>query len=197
MVASEHGLLTTILWRLEEDGPVTYALEGSVFVAAAAAQWMRDGLRTITASSDIEALAARVVDPGGVYLVPAFTGLGAPHWDPRPRGAAGLSVGVGASMDGVAATWSLARRFDAAMDAARRSGWSRAGAVLSIEHVTGPIRAKADGMAMISARGSGRSERPRQCGGLSGAFRARLSRHLDDLGQADVLRRLGPGRATV
>ena len=212
-VASDHGLLTTVLWQIEKGGPVSYALEGSVFVAGAAVQWMRDGLRAIAASSDIEALAAGVADSGGVYLVPAFTGLGAPHWDPRARGAllgltrgsglpeiaratiesiayqvrdvleavdadrgdrvevlrmdggaaandallqfqadilgvpierpvvtettalgaaflAGLSVGVWADSDEVAATWSLARRFEPAMDAARRSrllaGWHRA-----------------------------------------------------------------------
>jgi glycerol kinase len=75
---------------------VTYALEGSVFVAGAAVQWMRDGLRAIGASADIEQLAAGVDDTGGVYLVPAFVGLGAPYWDPRARGALlGMTRGTG------------------------------------------------------------------------------------------------------
>ncbi|HEV2006529.1 MAG TPA: glycerol kinase GlpK, partial [Candidatus Limnocylindrales bacterium] len=78
-VASAHGLLTTIAWQLEANGPATYALEGSVFSAGSAVQWLRDGLGAIAASSDVEALAARVDDTGGVYLVPAFTGLGAPY----------------------------------------------------------------------------------------------------------------------
>jgi glycerol kinase len=95
-VTSKHGLLTTVLWQLEPDGPATYALEGSVFVAGAAVQWVRDGLRAIGASAEIEALAAQVADTGGVYLVPAFAGLGAPHWDPHARGALlGLTRGTG------------------------------------------------------------------------------------------------------
>jgi glycerol kinase len=95
-VESGHGLLTTVAWQLEPGGPATYALEGSVFVAGAAVQWMRDGLRAIGASADIEQLAAGVDDTGGVYLVPAFVGLGAPWWDPRARGALlGMTRGTG------------------------------------------------------------------------------------------------------
>jgi glycerol kinase len=95
-VESRHGLLTTVAWQLAAGGPVTYALEGSVFVAGAAVQWMRDGLRAIGASSDIERLAAGAVDTGGVYLVPAFVGLGAPYWDATARGALlGLTRGTG------------------------------------------------------------------------------------------------------
>ena len=84
-VQSRHRLLTTIAYQL--DGRRTYALEGSIFVAGAAVQWLRDGLRLIEKSSDIEALAARARDNSGVYLVPAFVGLGAPYWDPDARGA--------------------------------------------------------------------------------------------------------------
>lgn len=95
-VASSHGLLTTIAWQLAAGGPVTYALEGSVFSAGSAVQWLRDGLGLIEASTDVEALAARVDDTGGVYLVPAFTGLGAPYWDPHARGTiVGLTRGTG------------------------------------------------------------------------------------------------------
>ncbi|HYN68662.1 MAG TPA: glycerol kinase GlpK [Candidatus Eisenbacteria bacterium] len=84
--SSSHGLLATVGWQLEHGGPVTYALEGSVFSAGSAIQWLRDGLHAIRESGEIDALAGGVDDTGGVYLVPAFTGLGAPHWDPRARG---------------------------------------------------------------------------------------------------------------
>jgi glycerol kinase len=87
--ASTHGLLTTIGWGLgsPERPQITYALEGSVFVAGAAVQWLRDGLGIIQASEDVESLAGQVSDNGGVYVVPAFVGLGAPYWDGRARGA--------------------------------------------------------------------------------------------------------------
>jgi glycerol kinase len=95
-VASQNGLLTTVAWQLGPGGPVTYALEGSVFVAGAAVQWLRDGLRVIERSADVERLASGVVDTGGVYLVPAFVGLGAPWWDPYARGIiVGLTRGTG------------------------------------------------------------------------------------------------------
>jgi glycerol kinase len=84
-VHSRHRLLTTIAYQL--DGRRTYALEGSIFVAGAAVQWLRDGLGLIEKSGEIEALAARARADHGVYLVPAFVGLGAPHWDPDARGA--------------------------------------------------------------------------------------------------------------
>ncbi|MEO8208488.1 MAG: glycerol kinase GlpK [Chloroflexota bacterium] len=95
-VDSTNRLLTTILWQLSPGGPVAYALEGSVFVAGAAVQWLRDGLHAIDSSDDIEALAAQVSDAGGVVVVPAFTGLGAPYWDPDARGAIfGITRGTG------------------------------------------------------------------------------------------------------
>lgn len=84
-VPSEKGLLTTVAWKI--GGETTYALEGSVFIAGAAVQWLRDGLKAITASADVEKLMSEVTDTDGVYLVPAFVGLGAPYWDPRARGA--------------------------------------------------------------------------------------------------------------
>ena len=84
-VQSQHRLLTTVAYRLQ--GRVTYALEGSIFVAGAAMQWLRDGLRLIEHASDSEMLARQTPDTGGVYLVPAFTGLGAPYWEPDARGA--------------------------------------------------------------------------------------------------------------
>ena len=83
-VPSEKGLLTTVAWTV--GAVTTYALEGSVFVAGATVQWLRDGLKAITASADVEKLMSEVKDTDGVYLVPAFVGLGAPYWDPRARG---------------------------------------------------------------------------------------------------------------
>ncbi|MBI1785552.1 glycerol kinase GlpK [Candidatus Sumerlaeota bacterium] len=83
-VASNRGLLTTIGWGL--NGKVTYCLEGSVFIAGAAVQWLRDGLKIIKKSGDVEKLARKVKDSGGVYFVPAFVGLGAPYWDAYARG---------------------------------------------------------------------------------------------------------------
>jgi glycerol kinase len=84
-VASKHQLLTTVGWTI--GGRTSYALEGSVFVGGAAVQWLRDGLKLIDASSNINALAASVPDSDGVVFVPALTGLGAPYWDPHARGA--------------------------------------------------------------------------------------------------------------
>jgi glycerol kinase len=86
-VASQNGLITTIGWGL--GGKVTYCLEGSVFIAGAVVQWLRDGLKMIATATDIEKLAASVPDAGGVYLVPAFVGLGAPHWNQGARGTIG------------------------------------------------------------------------------------------------------------
>ncbi len=95
-VPSQNGLLTTIAWGIGKD--VTYALEGSIFITGAAVQWLRDSLGIIKDSADVEALAASVPDNGGVYLVPAFVGLGAPYWDSYARGTiAGLTRGSNAA----------------------------------------------------------------------------------------------------
>ncbi|UQN07571.1 glycerol kinase GlpK [Deinococcus sp. QL22] len=95
-VTSQHRLLTTVAWRLGQH--LTYALEGSVFTAGATVQWLRDGLGIIRESGDVEALAASVESSGGVTLVPAFAGLGAPHWDPHARGTMlGLTRGTTAA----------------------------------------------------------------------------------------------------
>ncbi len=92
-VASKNRLLTTVAWRRGDN--TDYALEGSVFIAGAVVQWLRDGLKIIRAAPEVEALAASVPDNGGVYLVPAFAGLGAPHWDAYARGAIfGLTRGA-------------------------------------------------------------------------------------------------------
>ena len=107
-VASRNGLLTTIAWRLG-DAPTVYALEGSVFIAGAAVQWLRDELRIIDDAGSVEALARSVNDSGGVVVVPAFAGLGTPYWDPEVRGAVlGLTRGSGrghlarATLEGIA-----------------------------------------------------------------------------------------------
>ena len=92
-VYSENGLVTTIAWGL--NGKVNYALEGSIFVAGAAVQWLRDELRLIDSAADSEYMAQKVKDTNGCYVVPAFTGLGAPHWDQYARGTiVGLTRGV-------------------------------------------------------------------------------------------------------
>ena len=95
-VVSRNRLLSTVAWRIGEQ--TEYALEGSVFSAGSAVQWLRDGLGIIKSSAEVEQLAATVPDNGGVFLVPAFTGLGAPHWDPYARGIiAGLTRGATAA----------------------------------------------------------------------------------------------------
>jgi len=95
-ITSRNNLLTTVAWRI--GNRTEYALEGSIFIAGAVVQWLRDGLGIIQSSSEVEALAAQVVDPEGVYLVPAFAGLGAPHWDQYARGlVAGITRGTTAA----------------------------------------------------------------------------------------------------
>ena len=106
-VASRNNLLTTAAWCV--DNRTQYALEGSVFIAGAVVQWLRDGLGIITSSSEVETLAASVPGTDGVYLVPAFSGLGAPHWDPYARGALlGLTRGSTAAHIARAALESIA-----------------------------------------------------------------------------------------
>jgi glycerol kinase len=83
-VTSQNNLLTTIAWKTGNE--IVYALEGSVFIAGAVVQWLRDGMEMFHHSSEVEALAAGVTDADGVYMVPAFAGLGAPHWNPYARG---------------------------------------------------------------------------------------------------------------
>jgi glycerol kinase len=108
-VVSKHQLLTTIAWRLGASCPLEYALEGGVFIGGAVVQWLRDGLGLIARSADVEPLAAQATDNGGVYLVPAFAGLGAPHWDPAARGAIlGLTRGTTAAHLARAAVESIA-----------------------------------------------------------------------------------------
>ena len=135
-LVSKGGLLTTPAYRL--NGQMTYALEGSIFVAGAAIKWLRDGLGVITHASQTHDMATSVEDSHGVYMVPAFAGLGAPHWDPDARGAIfGLTLGstqahlaraalesvgfqtrdLAATMASDGATWPAALRVDGGMAA--------------------------------------------------------------------------------
>ncbi|MHB0955556.1 MAG: glycerol kinase GlpK [Pirellulaceae bacterium] len=117
-VPSQHNLLTTVGWQI--DGQVTYCLEGSVFIAGAVVQWLRDGLGLIENSQGIEALCATVPDSGGVVFVPAFVGLGAPHWDPYARGAVfGITRGTTAGHLARAAVESMALQTGDLLEAMR------------------------------------------------------------------------------
>ena len=103
----KNNLLTTIAWKIGDT--VNYALEGSIFIGGAVVQWLRDGLGIIKESADVEKLADKVEDNGGVYLVPAFAGLGAPHWDQFARGTiVGITRGTTAAHIGRAALESIA-----------------------------------------------------------------------------------------
>ncbi|MAE63272.1 MAG: glycerol kinase [Phycisphaeraceae bacterium] len=118
-VQSANDLLTTIAWGI--DGRVEYCLEGSVFIGGAVVQWLRDGLGLIKSSAEVEALAASVEDSGGVYLVPAFVGMGAPHWDPYARGAVfGITQGTTAGHLARAAVESMAFQTRDLLEAMRR-----------------------------------------------------------------------------
>jgi glycerol kinase len=116
VVASKNQLLSTVAWKIGEK--TDYALEGSVFVGGAVVQWLRDGLALIRNSSEVEALANSVADNGGVYFVPAFVGLGAPHWDSYARGAIfGITRGTNAGHMARAALESIGYQVADLMDA--------------------------------------------------------------------------------
>jgi glycerol kinase len=118
-IPSNNNLLTTVAWRI--GGKTEFALEGSVFIAGAAVQWLRDGLGIIKSSAEVESLAASVPDNGGVYLVPAFAGLGAPHWDQYARGIlAGLTRGSTAGHVARAALEGIAYQVRDVLDAMQR-----------------------------------------------------------------------------
>jgi glycerol kinase len=118
-VSSKNQLVTTVAWTV--NGRTEYALEGSVFIGGAVVQWLRDGLGLIQRSADVERLAASVDDNGGVYLVPAFAGLGAPHWDPYARGLMiGMTRGTTAGHIARAAVESIAYQVADLLDAVQR-----------------------------------------------------------------------------
>ena len=121
IVESKNNLLSTIAYRL--DGKTAYAIEGSIFVAGAAVQWLRDGLKIIKSAKETEALARGLDDNRGVYLVPAFTGLGAPHWAPEARGAIyGLTRATGPAELARAALESVAYQTADLLDAIAKDG---------------------------------------------------------------------------
>jgi glycerol kinase len=123
-LASRHRLLTTVAWR--RNGSLEYALEGSVFIGGAVVQWLRDGLGIIKTSAEVEPLAASVEESGGVFLVPAFAGLGAPHWDPYARGAlVGITRGTSAGHVARAALESIAYQVADLLEAMRADSGSR------------------------------------------------------------------------
>jgi glycerol kinase len=113
---SRQQLVTTVAWQI--GGRTEYALEGSVFIGGAVVQWIRDGLGLIRTAAEIEPLAASVADNGGIYLVPAFAGLGAPHWDPYARGTlVGITRGTSAAHIARAALESIAYQVADLLDA--------------------------------------------------------------------------------
>ena len=131
-VASHNNLVTTVAWKRGDT--IEYALEGSVFIAGAVVQWLRDGLQVIRTAPDVEALAASVPDNGGVYFVPAFAGLGAPHWDSYARGAMfGMTRGTTAGHLARAALESIAFQSADVLDAMQKD----AGTTLSELRVDG------------------------------------------------------------
>jgi len=131
-VASRNNLVTTVAWK--RDGQLAYALEGSVFIAGAVVQWLRDGLEVIRSAAEVESLAISVPDNGGVYVVPAFAGLGAPHWDAYARGAIfGLTRGATKAHVARAALESIAYQSADVLDAMQKD----AGIALSELRVDG------------------------------------------------------------
>jgi len=123
VVRSQNRLLSTVAYRL--NGVPTYAIEGSIFVAGATIQWLRDGLKFIGQASETEAIAERTGDARGVYMVPAFTGLGAPYWDPHARGAIlGLTRDTGIGEIVTAGLQSVCFQTRDLMEAMRRDGAS-------------------------------------------------------------------------
>jgi glycerol kinase len=123
LVISKNRLLSTIALRLE--GRVSYALEGSIFVAGAAVQWLRDSLGIVSSAAETEALARSIEHTSGVYLVPGFTGLGAPHWAPEARGLiSGLTRGAGRAEIARAALESVVYQTADLLDAMKKDGAS-------------------------------------------------------------------------
>jgi glycerol kinase len=174
--ASDHGILTTVLWQLGESDAATvaYALEGSVFVAGSAVQWLRDGLGLIGTSADVEALAALGSPDAGIVVVPAFVGLGAPHWDPHARGAIlGLTRGTTAADIARATVDAMAYQVLEVLEAMAAD----AGEPVAVLRVDGGA-ARNDGLLQLQADLLGAPvERPRQLEttALGAAFLAGLA----------------------
>jgi glycerol kinase len=208
-VASRHGLLTTV--ACSADGGAAYALEGSVFIAGAAVQWLRDSLQAIGSSADVEALAASVPDALGTHFVPAFVGLGAPHWDAEARGAwLGITRGAGrahlarAVLNSIA--WQSRDLLDAVIDdGAPRPRELRVDGGATADNLLMQIQADALGMpiarpeliettalgaALLAARALGWKDAGRAAQRVAGRWRPQL-------GRVERERRLGDWRRAV
>ena len=164
-VASQHNLLTTVGWKL--GGEMTYCLEGSVFIAGAVVQWLRDGLKLGLTSQEIASLATAVPDAGGVVIVPAFVGLGAPYWDPQARGAIfGITRGTTAAHLARAAIESMAFQTQRAVggDGGRRGRAAVAAEGRRRRERQRPAHADAGGFARCHCppAGRGRDDRARR-----------------------------------
>ncbi len=208
-VASRHGLITTV--ACAEDGGPAYALEGSVFIAGAAVQWLRDALGVIDATVDVEALAASVPDALGTHFVPAFVGLGAPHWDSEARGAwLGLTRGAGrghlarAVLDAIA--WQSRDLLDAVIeDGAPRPRELRVDGGASANNLLMQLQADALGLpvarpAMIETTALGAGLLAARAFGWRGAFAAarRVSKRFrPTMARGERERRLADWRRAV
>jgi glycerol kinase len=204
-VSSERGLLTTLAAR--SDGSPCFALEGSVFVAGAVVQWLRDGLGLILDSADVEALAREVDDAGGVHLVPAFTGLGAPYWDADARGALlGITRGTTRAHVARAALEAIAFQNAELVEVLREDsglavgelladgGAARNDLLMQLQADLGgltvarpaEVEATARGAAALAGVGVGLIEDPSRCAGLSSA-RATFTPALDEASRTERL----------
>ncbi|HEY2798464.1 MAG TPA: glycerol kinase GlpK [Thermoanaerobaculia bacterium] len=211
-VVSRHRLLSTVAWTVR--GRTAYALEGSVFIGGAVVQWIRDGLGLIRESHEIEALAASVPDSGGVFFVPAFAGLGAPHWDPYARGAiVGLTRGTTAGHIARAAVEAMAYQVTDLLDAVGKDsgiplhelrvdgGAAANDALLQFQAdllgvpVVRPevIETTALGAAYLAGLAVGFWESPEALAGHAGAAR----RFEPSIGRPEAQRRIGRWREAV
>lgn len=189
-VWSRNGLVTTIAWGL--GGKVTYALEGSIFVAGASIQWLRDELRLLDSAADSEYMARKVQDTNGCYVVPAFTGLGAPYWDQYARGIiAGLTRGVNRCHIVRAALESMCYQVDDVLEAMRAD----AGLALPVLRADGGASANNLLMQMQADISGAPVERPDcvESTAMGAAYLAGLAAGFWT-SQADVLRHRTPGR---
>ena len=201
-VASRHRLLTTIAYRLA--GKTTYALEGSIFVAGAAVQWLRDGLKLISHAGESELLAAGIYDTGGVYLVPAFVGLGAPHWDPMRAAILGLTRDSGIPQIVRAALESVGYQTSDLMNAMQADLGGEAGAGTPLDARRASACASMAAWSRTTGcasswrtssicRWSGRwSPRPRRSAPLSGRPRGRALSSLEAVAAWRCARRFEP-----
>ncbi len=186
-VESRNRLLTTIAWRI--GGVTTYALEGSIFIAGAVVQWLRDELQIIRTAEEVESLAASVPDSGGVYVVPAFSGLGAPHWDQYARGTIlGLTRGSNrahiarAALEGIAfqvadVSVSHGKRFGCSGERAS-GGWRGRSQQSADADSSGPARSTSNAACRFRNDGA----RSNLSGGIGGRILAESRSHCESVG---------------